>query len=133
EYNIIKNNHHYMNLTNEQYENFHRDGFLIIDGFFSPKELDDFKEETRSVIRSTIHKAGVSVPEGEEFDKGIQELERADHAYVADIYDCIAQIPSFLRLVGKKDTQSVINGLLQKNSDAPLYAFTNRCRIDPPN
>ena len=36
------------------------------------------------------------------------------------------------RICGKKNTQSIVNQIIGKNIDNPLYIFTNRCRIDPP-
>lgn len=39
----------------------------------------------------------------------------------------------FLRLITKKDTTNCINQLLKRDFNKPLYTFTCRCRIDPPN
>ena len=32
----------------------------------------------------------------------------------------------------QENTQSIVNQIIGKNIDNPLYIFTNRCRIDPP-
>ena len=58
-------------------------------------------------------------------------MEKADHAWVSDIYDISAMLPSFLNIVSNSITLDVIRNLLQ--TSAPLYPFTNRVRIDPPS
>lgn len=87
-------------------ERFRRDGFVVIDHFFSPRELSDFAEA---------------------FDR------LPDFGSIGEKYDACAQMPEFLRLVAKRETVEVINTLLNRAAVAPLYCFTNRCRIDVPH
>lgn len=129
----------YVMLDSKQIEFFNNNGYLIIDNYFSMKELDDFTTSFRYLIQFALKKASKSHPEvkpedfiGEEFDAGIMRLEEIDHAFVADIYDTIYQVPEFLRIVAKPETSQSINQLLNRADDNPLYTFTSRCRIDPP-
>ena len=128
-----------MELSPSQKESFYKNGFLIIDNFYTERELNDFKEAYRKLIISSLKKAQLNSQFnledylGKEFDDGMMKLEEIDHSYVADIYNTTFQMPEFLRLVGKSETTSCINQLLNKSSNEPLYTFTCRCRIDPPS
>jgi hypothetical protein len=122
-------------ITKEQYDYFWENGYLVLKKFYSKKELDDFSKELAILIHTNCKKLNINPPplnDDSIYDKGIDLLEKLDHEYVASLYDTIFQIPAFFRLCGKKETQQVINNLLDKNLNAPLYGFTNRCRIDPP-
>ena len=128
-------------LTPAQQEQFSDDGFIILDEFYSDEEMSDFSSEVKQIIHAYLHKAaadtdGAVAPQAftdeNILDDGLLALEEVDHEYVAAVYDTIAYCTAFLRLVGKKETQAVVNQLLDNQPDTPLYGFTNRCRIDPP-
>jgi phytanoyl-CoA hydroxylase len=126
-------------LTSQQVQAFHRDGYVIIDGFFPDADLRQFREAYRHVIRAALRRAQICGAQIEptafderEFDAGMMALEAHDHAYVAEIYDTTAQMTSFLRLITGGDMDVVINQLMSRPTEAPLYGFTNRCRIDLP-
>lgn len=87
-------------------ERFSSDGFVVIDDFFSPDELSAFA------------RAFAALP---------------DFESIGEKYDALCQMPEFLRLVSKEWTEATVNQLLGRPPLAPLYCFTNRCRIDPPH
>ncbi len=129
-----------MNLTSSQINSFNENGFIIIDNFFNLEELSDFENSLQHLITTNLEKAskiysGISIDEFKNsiFDEGLIKLEELDHQYVADIYDTICQVPEFLRLITKKESTDYINQLLNRDPKNPLYTFTCRCRIDPPN
>jgi len=129
-----------LQLSSKQREFFNVNGYLIIDNYFNKKELDDFKESFRHLIQISLKKIAKFHPEvkpddfiDKEFGNGIMKLEEIDHAFVANIYDTIYQVPEFLRIVAKPETTQCINQLLNRRDDNPLYTFTCRCRIDPPD
>jgi hypothetical protein len=104
------------------------------------EELSDFENSLQHLITTNLEKAskiysGISIDEFKNsiFDEGLIKLEELDHQYVADIYDTICQVPEFLRLITKKESTDYINQLLNRDPKNPLYTFTCRCRIDPPN
>lgn len=128
-----------MQLSSEQVNFFNNNGYLILDNFLNKKELNDFSNAFKNLIRFALNKASKTHPEikledydGREFDDGIMKLEQIDHSFVADIYDTIYQVPEFLRIVSKQEISECVNQLLQRTDDNPLYTFTSRCRIDPP-
>lgn len=122
-----------MLLSETQLASFHAEGFLIIPNAFDPTELHEFREALRQVIGAQCLRAGQSCRPGREFDDGVAALDAVDHRFVADIYDICAQLPEFWRLTSKRCIQGIINELLGRPAGAPLYGFTHRCRIDPPN
>lgn len=129
-----------MSLTSSQIDLFNENGFLIIDNFFSSEELANFENSLEYLIRRDLarisknnHNFSLREYENSIFNNGLIKLEELNHQYIADIYDTISQVPEFLRLITKKETTEYINQLLQRDSKKPLYTFTCRCRIDPPN
>ena len=122
-------------ITKQLYDSFWDNGYLIINNFYSKEEISDFSDELANLILVNCKKLGLdhSVLNDENiFDKGIEMLENVDHEHIASLYDTIFQMPSFFRICGKVSTQEVINTLLERSPRDPLYGFTNRCRIDPP-
>ena len=127
-----------MILSSHQIESFHKDGFLILDNFFSEIELKRFDSALKKIINNQLNKAKKKHREleidfvGKEFDEAIIKLEEVDHQYVADIYDTIYSTAAFLSLSTKKEITECINQLLERELDDPLYLDQSRCRIDPP-
>jgi len=129
-----------MLLTTEQKEFFNTNGFLVLDNFFTTEEIDDYKKSLRDLIQIQLKKASKINTEinpvdfiGKEFDEGMIKLEEVDHVYVANLYDMISQMSSFLRIPAKSETTQCINQLFDREINSPLYIDTSRCRIDPPN
>lgn len=126
-------------LDSKQIEFYDENGYLIIDNFFTDKELNDFGEALKSLIQHGLKKISKSHPEikpedfnEKELDEGIMKLEEIDHTFVANIYDTLYQVPEFLRIIAKPETSKCVNQLLKIENDNPLYTYTCRCRIDPP-
>lgn len=122
-------------ITKEQYNSFWENGFLILDDFYSKYEMNEFSDQLAGLIYTKCINLGLLPPPANTisiFDEGIYLLENLDHEHVASLYDTIFQITSFFRICGKIETEHIINILLDRDKSAPLYGFTNRCRIDPP-
>lgn len=129
-----------MTLTSSQIDLFNQNGFIILDNFFSSEELKNFENILEYLIRRDLKKVldidpdfSITDYDNSIFNNGLIKLEEINHQYIADIYDTISQVPEFLRLITKKETTEYINQLLKRNLKKPLYTFTCRCRIDPPN
>ena len=127
-----------MILSSHQIESFHKDGFLLLDNFFSEIELKIFENALKKIINNQLNKAKKKHREleidfvGKEFDEAMIKLEEVDHQYIADIYDTIYSTAAFLSLSTKKEITECINQLLERELDDPLYLDQSRCRIDPP-
>jgi phytanoyl-CoA hydroxylase len=112
---------------------FDENGFVILRNAFNQTCLQDFNLEVREIIRAHLAKASIddNYFEDEIFDLAMSDLENKDHEFIASIYDTIFQCPSFFRIISEKSVSDSIRNLMNKRN-APLYGFTNRCRIDPP-
>lgn len=89
-------------------EDFKRDGFVIVDRFFSEEELQDFAY----VLECT---------------------EVAMHGReIGEVYDAVCMTPAFLRLTGKRATEEIVNTLLDRDPYGPLYCAFNRCLMQRP-
>jgi len=114
---------------------FNKNGYVIIKNFFTEEDLAECKCELKNIIEAYRIKAGLpplKTDSEDIFTTGINQLESIDHEYVAAIYDTIFQSPVFFRISGSKRTEETIKMLLGVDNSQPLYAYTNRCRIDPP-
>ena len=107
-----------MILSENQIESFHKNGFLLLDNFFSQSELKRFED--------------VLDFDGNEFDSAMIKFEQIDHQYIADIYDTIYSTSAFLALAAKKEISECINQIFKRELDNPLYLDQSRCRIDTP-
>lgn len=127
-----------MILSEEQIESYHKNGFLLLDNFFSQSELKRFEDVLKKIIKIQLNKAQVKHPElnidfdGNEFDNAIIKLEQTDHQYIADIYDTIYSTSAFISLAAKKEISECINLIFKRELDNPLYLDQSRCRIDTP-
>jgi len=112
---------------------FNNNGFVIIEDVFNEEFLNDFKLEAENIIKAHVIKGEVDcdIDSINIFDSTMESLEQKNHDLIASIYDTLFQCPSFLRIVSNKDLTH-FSRLLLGNMDAPLYGYTNRCRIDPP-
>ena len=123
-----------MMITSDQKKFFKDNGYIILNNYLNQSELTDFEIQYKFLIQNACRKAKLlpSDYDDDMFNKAMFEIEKISHELIAEIYDASSMIPSFLRIVSSKETESVINQLLENPPNAPLYCFTNRCRIDPP-
>ena len=121
-------------LSSEQIKFFHENGYIILENFLSQSELLDFKMQYEELIIAACHKAKLSLSNYVKnmFDNAMMDIEKIDHDLIAEIYDMSSMMPAFLRIVSKKEIESIINQLLEQPENSALYCFSNRCRIDPP-
>jgi len=114
---------------------FDTNGYLIVSNVLSKDTTERFKLDVKRVINAQLHRANEdSLDEKSELilTEGIKKLELIDHDNVAEIYDTIFGMSSFLRICGDLNIENAILSLLRVEPKKPLYGFTNRCRIDPP-
>ncbi|MFC3095059.1 hypothetical protein DRW07_16865 [Alteromonas sediminis] len=118
---------HDANSISESYE---KNGFVIIKDFFPTELIENVESDIAQIIQIFLRRANISKSFDSVFDDAMEALEAVDHKYIEYIYDSIYQSTSFLRLVSHKNIEDLIKQLLC--SQSPLYCYTNRCRIDPP-
>ena len=118
-------------LNQDQIKNYHEKGYVVLDNFFCKAELHSVKEEIGLIVRSYLKKNKIF--NDITLDQALFKLESVGHEHIAAVYDTICMASSFLRAQYKENMQIVINQLLDKPLNNPLYAFKNRIRIDPPN
>ena len=116
-----------MKLSTEQLNHFQNHGYLVIDDFFTLRDMKAFTEAVRAIIHFQCTKAGKidpGFPEimvGDEFSSGMTKLEELDHSFIADISDYLASLPETLKLLSNPTLKPVINQLLDEDENSPLY------------
>jgi len=123
-------------LTPEQVEQYHRDGFLILRGFYDLKnEIEPIQRDIHKIIGIVIQKSGLPIEHPpfrpETFDAGYQSIIAHDRRLGAEIYDAVKQIPAFVRLVVNERHDRLLRQL--RNTDLPgVAAGGYGIRIDNP-
>lgn len=123
-------------LTPDQVEQYHRDGFLILRGFYDLKtEIEPIQRDIHQIIGIVIQKHGLPIEHPpfrpETFDAGYQPLIAHDRRLGAEIYDAVKQIPAFVRLVVNERHDRLMRQL--RNTDLPgVAAGGYGIRIDNP-
>ena len=114
-------------------EGFNENGFAVLENQIPKNLQSNFNSEFKSILNSYLEKNGINInDEGDNFyTEAIIELEKHDHSYIAEVYDTIFQLPSFLQIIASEKMTDPIKQILG-DSEIALYAYTNRCRIDPP-
>ena len=123
-------------LTSTQVEQYHRDGFLILRGFYDLKtEIEPIQRDIHKIIGIVIQKHGLPIAQApfhpETFDASYQPLIAHDRRLGAVIYDAVKQIPAFVRLVVNERHDRLMRQL--RNTDLPGVAASGYgIRIDNP-
>ncbi len=123
-------------LSAEQIDQFHRDGCLILRGFYQlESEITPIQRDIHAIIGILIQKYELPIEQApftpETFDSGYQQLIAHDRKLGGEVYDAVKQITAFVRLVANERHDRVLKQL--RNSDLPgVAAGGYGIRIDNP-
>lgn len=118
---------------------FNKNGYLIIDHLFAEEDISSFKDTLIEIIRYQIIKAKKinnqfpNIKKGEELSIGIENLEKVNHDYIADISDYLISLPETLRLLSNPNIKLVVNQLLKCNLNEPVYLTNHNPVLVLPN
>lgn len=128
---------HHKLLNEQQITEFHRDGFIVLKGFYDlAQDILNIQSAIYNIIGLVISKYNLSITRQKfsaaHFDSGFQELIYANRSYGAEVYDAVKQIPAFIKLLGHPAHEKLF---LQLRSEAiPAVAAGGfGIRIDNPN
>jgi hypothetical protein len=123
-------------LSAEQIQQFQRDGFLILKGFYDlEQDIVPIQRGIHQVIGQVLKRHGLQDKRGpfvpEHFDEGYLDLIKANRSYGGEVYDAIKQIPAFMRLLGIVEHETL---LAQVRDDAVpgIAAGGYGIRVDNP-
>lgn len=90
-------------LTREQITDFHRDGFVVVRGFYdADREIRPIQQDIYEIIGMVIEKHQLPIVRPafapETFDSGYHQVIAHNRALGGVIYDAVKQVPGFLRL-----------------------------------
>jgi Phytanoyl-CoA dioxygenase (PhyH) len=124
-------------LTQEQIEEFNREGVLILKNFYDLRnEIEPIQYGIWKIISLLIEKYKLPIStkafSPETFDYGYQELIASNRKYGGVIYDAVKQIPAFMRLFSLEKNELLFSQL--RGTDLPgIAALGYGIRIDNPN
>jgi len=124
-------------LSQEQIEEFNREGVLIIKNFYDLRnEIEPIQYGIWKIISLLIEKYKLPIStkpfSPETFDYGYQELIASNRKYGGVIYDAVKQIPAFMRLFSLQKNEILFSQL--RGTDLPgIAALGYGIRIDNPN
>lgn len=124
-------------ITKSQLENFKKNGVLLIKNFYNyEKDIQPIQKDIYCIIGLIIKKYNLNIDRkpfsGNNFDTRFMELLKYDRKYVAEVYDAIKQIPSFIRLLSKKENEQLVQQILNSNL-CGIASGGYGIRIDLPN
>lgn len=123
-------------LSADAVEQFHRDGFLVLRGFYDRRrQLEPIQRDIHQIIGIMIQKYRLPIAQPpfapETFDAGYQALIQHDRKIGAEVYDAVKQIPAFIRLVACEQHDRLMKQL--RGTDMPAVAAGGYgIRIDNP-
>jgi hypothetical protein len=119
-----------------KYLEFKNNGFVIIENFFDIEtEIKPILYDIYRIIGLFIKKYDLKITQDkfsiENYDKGLVEISKINRAIVAEIYDIVKQIPSFINLVSSPKNGHLFSQI--RNTDmCGLGAGSYGIRIDLP-
>lgn len=124
-------------LCKVQIEQFHRDGYLILPGFYDLEtEIIPILQGIHEIIGILIKKYGLPIAHPafspEAFDSGYQALIAYDRKIGGDVYDAVKHLPSFLRLLSSTKNEQLVQSL-RNSSLVGTPAGNYGIRIDNPS
>lgn len=125
-----------VSLTDEQLETFHRDGVVVLRGFYDAQsEILPIQRAIHAVIGLVIEQNGLDIQQepftADAFDSGYQELIAHDRRLGGVIYDAVKQIPAFVRLVASQKHEDLIRRIRETDLGG-VAAGGYGIRIDNP-
>lgn len=129
-------NHEKM-LTDTQVAEFHRNGVLVLNGFYDlERDIRPIQKAIYEIIGMVITNYDLPIRRPvfspECFDSGFQQLIAINRAHGSEVYDAVKQIPAFIRLVGHPVHERLFRELRPGSSPA-VAAGGYGIRIDNPN
>lgn len=123
-------------LSSEQIQEFHQNGFLLIEGFYDLKaEIEPIQLGIYKIIGILIDKYQLSILQKPfspaTFDLSYQQLIAYNRKIGGEVYDAVKQIPAFVRLLASEKHEQVFPQL--RNTSLPgIAAGGYGIRIDNP-
>ena len=124
-------------LTAEQVAQFHRDGLLVLRGFYDVAgEVEPIQRDIHKIIGILISQHGLPIRQTPfsppTFDSGYQELIAHDRRLGGVVYDAVKQIPAFIRFVASEKHDRLTQQI--RGTDLPAVAAGGYgIRIDNPH
>jgi hypothetical protein len=124
-------------ITPAQIAQFHRDGFLVLPGFYDlQSDIRPVQEGIHHLVGAVADRHGVALARPvfahEAFDDGFLDLIAGNRAYGSEVYDAVKQIPAFVRLVADPRHEELMRAL-RPGSLPGIAAGGYGIRIDNPN
>ncbi|MBV8035002.1 phytanoyl-CoA dioxygenase family protein [Roseateles sp.] len=123
-------------LSEQQREQFHRDGLLILPGFYDAHaDIEPVQRAIHAAIGQVMQRHGVPDErpplDPAHFDAGYQDLIRRDRSWGAEVYDAVKQLPPFVRLVAHPAHERLMREL-RPGSEPGIAGGGYGIRIDNP-
>lgn len=116
---------------------FHRDGLLLVRGFYDvERDIIPIQRGIHGIIARILGRENLAISQppfaSETFDAGYQAIIAHDRRLGGEIYDAVKQIPAFMRLVSCERNEQLLREL--RATDQPgLAAGGYGIRIDNPS
>jgi hypothetical protein len=130
------------NLSNKQKE-FLENGFYIERNVFNIKDMEEifinFYDICFNIKLKHNIKHKTPIPSNVAYPKNLKDLDclvlaifNVNKDLLGEVYDTFSYSLTFMRFLGNKKVETIIQELLNITKTTSLYGSANRMRIDPP-
>ncbi len=126
-----------MKLSRKQILDFNKLGYLVLDNVFSNRELQELKSSIKNILLIEMSKLKTNEKKQSRvkdstniFSSAPVKIANSSNSNLTSLADTISESIQFKRIVTSKKIQLIVNRLLMKKKDNPLYGYINRCRIN---
>lgn len=124
-------------LSESELDSFHKNGYLIIRGFYDSKnEIEPIQKGIYNIVQLIIEQNNLNITQPSfsptTFDEGYNKLIKVNRSLGGVVYDAIKQIPAFMRLVSHKKNERLMQQL-RETENVAVGAGSYGIRIDNPN
>ncbi|AKI02042.1 Phytanoyl-CoA dioxygenase (PhyH) [Hoeflea sp. IMCC20628] len=125
-----------MQLNQTQVNDFTQNGFLVIQGFYDPSDVETVQKGIYAIIGAVMARHGMTDARpafsAQTFDAGYMDLIRANRSWGGEVYDLVKEIPAFNRLIAHATHEDLMRQL-RTGAVPGLAAGGSGIRIDNPN
>ncbi|MBU1309939.1 MAG: phytanoyl-CoA dioxygenase family protein [Gammaproteobacteria bacterium] len=102
-------------LTQAQIQQFHKDGYLLLPGFYEPQQIEPICRTIYDIIGLVIAEHQLDITrkpyQFAHFDDGYIEVIKHSRRLGSVIYDAVKQVPGFLKLVADSRNEDIFQQL----------------------
>lgn len=125
-----------LNELNSIFNEFHENGYIIVDDVFPKEDLMAFKKTLETAVNIILNKLKIHKKISEKnysYDEAMQEVKKIDQINISMIQMTISRSPEYFKLTSNSKMTNIIKMLFGLSSDGLIYEISNGVVFTMPN